>query len=341
MKMVFPAALGINRSGSKMSQSAAAFSNRQQLMRRDDPDQSPLYMICCNDNCSFTWTGDLHINQDIFECKTCGLHDTYCCCTECAKNCHRGHDCKLKKTWPTAYCDCWRRGRCCALIEGDQNARFSLLSDLLQHTNLSSLPNRKGEHLLLFLVNTLSRQMLEQSGLSKAPGGSSATGGSNAGAGNKSARHHNNENENIEGMPDHNLEPPKFCRKALCLMVTNWKAVSSLMLQSANSNDVSDSQSTSDAEFSACNDLSPLQNSYLKSQTGSAKLDAFTYKLIVKCKNETGFVTLEKLCETLLAHLKVPLKSQESILVARRFVRSVCRVFVVLSMESQSSKNKA
>ena len=36
------------------------------------PDQSPLHVLCCNDTCSFTWTGADHINQDIFECQTCG-----------------------------------------------------------------------------------------------------------------------------------------------------------------------------------------------------------------------------------------------------------------------------
>ena len=34
------------------------------------PDDSPLHVICCNDTCSFTWTGDEHINQDIFECRS-------------------------------------------------------------------------------------------------------------------------------------------------------------------------------------------------------------------------------------------------------------------------------
>lgn len=28
-----------------------------------NPDNSPLYVICCNDTCSFTWTGAEHINQ--------------------------------------------------------------------------------------------------------------------------------------------------------------------------------------------------------------------------------------------------------------------------------------
>lgn len=26
-------------------------------------DNSPLHVLCCNDMCSFTWTGDEHINQ--------------------------------------------------------------------------------------------------------------------------------------------------------------------------------------------------------------------------------------------------------------------------------------
>jgi E3 ubiquitin-protein ligase EDD1 len=67
---------------------------------------SPLYLLCCNDTCSFTWTGTKHIRQNIFECRTCGLTGTLCCCTECARVCHRGHDCKYdvfivleKKGW--------------------------------------------------------------------------------------------------------------------------------------------------------------------------------------------------------------------------------------------------
>lgn len=27
------------------------------------PDHSPLLVLCCNDTCSFTWTGQEHINQ--------------------------------------------------------------------------------------------------------------------------------------------------------------------------------------------------------------------------------------------------------------------------------------
>ncbi|KAH9388256.1 E3 ubiquitin-protein ligase ubr5 [Tyrophagus putrescentiae] len=110
------------------------------------PDHSPLYMLCSNDTCSFTWTGEEHINQDIFECRTCGL----------------GHDCKLKRTSPTAYCDCWEKCKCKALIGGCQPARFALLKRLLEATDLSLRPNARGEHLLLFLVQTVGRQIGEQ-----------------------------------------------------------------------------------------------------------------------------------------------------------------------------------
>lgn len=31
-----------------------------------NPDYSPLHVLCCNDTCSFTWTGAEHINQVIY-----------------------------------------------------------------------------------------------------------------------------------------------------------------------------------------------------------------------------------------------------------------------------------
>ena len=83
-----------------------------------NPDDSPLHVLCSNDTCSFTWTGAHHISQDIFDCLTCGLTDSLCCCTECARTCHKGHDFKLKHTSPTAYCDCWKKCKCKSLAAG-------------------------------------------------------------------------------------------------------------------------------------------------------------------------------------------------------------------------------
>jgi hypothetical protein len=45
-----------------------------------------------------------------------------------------GHDCKLKKTSPTAYCDCWEKCKCRALVAGHQGARFELLSRIIAET---------------------------------------------------------------------------------------------------------------------------------------------------------------------------------------------------------------
>ena len=147
------------------SQNAAAQRKATMAMlypRGSNSDDSPLHVVCCNDTCSFTWTGAEHINQDIFECRTCGLTGSLCCCTECARVCHKGHDCKLKRTSPTAYCDCWEKCKCKALVAGQQKTRCDLLNRLVTDTDLVTLPNGRGESILLFLVQTVGRQMMEQ-----------------------------------------------------------------------------------------------------------------------------------------------------------------------------------
>ncbi|KRX26976.1 Protein unc-45 -like protein A, partial [Trichinella nelsoni] len=107
------------------------------------PEFSPLYMLCCNDTCSFTWTGSEHVNQDIFECITCGLVGSLCCCTECAYVCHRNHECRLKRTSPTAYCDCWEKCKCKSLVAGNLDIRFELFRNLVNCQCLYSVLNDK------------------------------------------------------------------------------------------------------------------------------------------------------------------------------------------------------
>jgi E3 ubiquitin-protein ligase EDD1 len=134
-------------------------------------DQSPLYTLCSNDTCSFTWTGDQHITQDIFECRTCTLVGNLCCCTECARTCHKGHDCKIKtSSSPTAYCDCWEKCKCKSLIAGDQQKRFLLFDTLVSQTNLLSISNWRSEHLMIYLVNTFARQIQEQKNFKRVSG---------------------------------------------------------------------------------------------------------------------------------------------------------------------------
>lgn len=118
-------------------------------------EDSPLHVLCSNDTCSFTWTGAQHITQSIFECRTCGLTGTLCCCSECARVCHRGHDCKLKRASPTAYCDCWEKCRCRALVQGSQSARVQLLNRLIHETDLATLPNGKYVEAISFVFTHL------------------------------------------------------------------------------------------------------------------------------------------------------------------------------------------
>lgn len=58
----------------------------------------------------------------------------------------------MKRTSPTAYCDCWEKCKCKALIAGQQQPRFELLNRLLTETDLVKLPNSRSvecNHLLV------------------------------------------------------------------------------------------------------------------------------------------------------------------------------------------------
>ncbi|KAH3897177.1 hypothetical protein DPMN_021362, partial [Dreissena polymorpha] len=282
-------------------------------------DNSPLQVLCCNDTCSFTWTGAEHINQDIFECRTCGLMGSLCCCTECARVCHKGHDCKLKRTSPTAYCDCWERCKCKALIAGQQGPRLDLLNRLLVETDLVTLTNSRGENILLFLVQTVGRQVIEQR--QYRPNRSCVTSA-------LPKRKVPNNDLDIE-MPDHDLEPPKFSRRALERILNDWPAVKA-MLQCG----VRQRRAGGPGQ-----DVMYEEQLYLESQSGTARLDKFTHCLLVKCSIEM----LDTLLTTLIREMKnenAPGRKVEAKNVARRFIRSVARIFVVLNVEMTPNSGK-
>ncbi|XP_015788176.1 E3 ubiquitin-protein ligase UBR5 [Tetranychus urticae] len=287
--------------------------------RGSNADDSPLHVLCCNDTCSFTWTGQEHINQDIFECKTCGLIDSLCCCTECARVCHKGHDCKLKKTSPTAYCDCWEKCKCKALIASSQAARHQLLKKILSDTDLVTLPNSRGENILLFLVQTVGRQMVEQRQHRPARSRSSITRKTSEISGNSEAE-----------IPDHDLEPPRFARRALDRILQDWNAVKSMILTGyRGDNNIASLVQThckSNLTYTAAE-----EQAFLQSQNGTALLDKFTHCLLVKVSVEM----LEPLLVTIIreCHNANPNIAKEARLVARRFVRSVARVGVILCVE--------
>lgn len=49
----------------------------------------------------------------------------------------------MKRTSPTAYCDCWEKCKCKSLVAGQQGPRFDLLSKILTDTDLVTLPNSR------------------------------------------------------------------------------------------------------------------------------------------------------------------------------------------------------
>lgn len=268
-------------------------------------DNNPLFMLCANDTCSFTWTGATHINQDIFECRTCGLTRTLCCCSECARTCHKGHDCRLKKTSPTAYCDCWEKCKCKSLVSGSQQMRFKLLEKLLADTDLVSYPDSRGEMILLFLVQTVGRQMVEQRQY-----------------GTERTSHNRRDNPN---MPDHDLSPPRFARKALHKMLSEWPALKSVIMAGTGSSQNLSSTARTGTLLNAEDHI------FLSAQQGTAVLDRFTHSVLIKIGPEM----LDVLLTTIIGESSSVVQSRvnEARLVAKRFVRSVARNGVVLSVE--------
>uniref|UniRef100_A0A915EF78 E3 ubiquitin-protein ligase UBR5 n=1 Tax=Ditylenchus dipsaci TaxID=166011 RepID=A0A915EF78_9BILA len=269
------------------------------------PDDSPIFILCYNDTCSFTWTGDEHVNQDIFECKTCGLTGTLCCCTECAFTCHRNHDCKLKRTSPTAYCDCWEKCACKALVVGNTVQRELLLSNLLNRTSLISRLNSRGDHLLLFLARTVGRQLVEQENFNRRI---------------SKLRSSHQQPPNGNQTPEHDLEPPKFAKRALNLVLSKWSAVKSLLQVGVKS-------TSEDALFVE-------EIFHLGEQSGSSHLDKFVFCLLVRCP-ETH---LDVLLNTLIsqANLQTDRDPEIDVLICR-FVRSVIRIFSLIVIISPSA----
>lgn len=310
----------------KISAGDASIRDSMVFPTGSSPDQSPFYVLCCNDTCSFTWTGADHISQDIFECQTCGLSGSLCCCTECAKVCHKGHDCKLKQTTPTAYCDCWQKCKCKALIAGNQARRFELLEQLLKDTDLVTRFNSRGEPILLFLIQTVGRQSVEQRQYR-----------STRGQQRSSSAYLNRKTPSLDAegeMPEHDLEPPRFARRALERLLNDWNAVRS-MIQTGVENEININDMASQVFYEG----SDNKSLYINSQSGTIMLDKFTHILFFRCNSEP----LDALLTTLIKELQnetVPGRVDEAQKVARRFVRSVARVFVIFSIEKSNNPDK-
>ncbi|KAL3072374.1 hypothetical protein niasHT_033592 [Heterodera trifolii] len=275
----------------------------------ENSDESALFALCANDTCSYTWTGEEHTPQDIFECYACGLVETLCCCTECAYTCHRNHDCKIKKTSPTAYCDCWEKFGCRALITGNLVKREQLLNLFLQNGKLVGKLNARGEHLLLFLARTVGRQLFEQESYTKRT--------------KRPVPPNNVLNAAGQRIPEHDLEPPKFARRALEISLSNWDVVKSLLDVGMKKPPADDVQ-ISESAF------------HLGEQHGSTHLDKFVFTLLASCEESS----LDTLLNLFIRHANRKAAKEPSAEVhtmISRFVRSVARLFVLVVLISPNA----
>jgi len=115
---------------------------------------------------------------------------------------------------------------------------------------------------------------------------------------------------------------------ALERLLSDWSSVKAMLL-SGHKEEASGSTTLSEDQL------------YLQSQGGTTLLDKFTHCMMVKCSMEM----LDILLTTLITEMENKAwwnRQQEARLAARRFVRSVVRVFVVFSVEiaPQSGKKK-
>lgn len=205
------------------------------------------------------------------------------------------------------------------VFSGNQKPRFELLSRLVSETDLVNIPNSKGENILLFLVQTVGRQSAEQR--QYRPARSRSTG---IAASRKVLTA-----ELEPDMPEHDLEPPRFARMALDRLLNDWSSVKAMLLSGYKEETTPGSNTFAEDQV------------YLQSQSGTTLLDKFTHCMMVKCSVEM----LDSLLTTLIIEMENKTwwaRQQEARLAARRFVRSVARVFVVFSVEiaPQSGKKK-
>lgn len=127
----------------------------------------------------------------------------------------------------------------------------------MEHTNLISQANSRGEHLLLFLAKTVGRQLVEQENFTRR----------NKNRSNAPSTINTNGGPDI---PERDLEPPKFAQRAFKLCLSDWASIKSLILIGVKQKN--DNNIVSEELF------------HLGSQNGSTHLDKFIYTLLSKCQ---------------------------------------------------------
>ena len=123
--------------------------------------------------CTFSKTGEVGIEQKLYNCVTCKMEDGHCICEICIKNCHQGHTVSFSEDDVEGFCDCGEEGsrgiRSCNMLKGKFCSFYHILLRELLPQNFFSLVNfcfwvdKIGEKIIGWLkIWNLENQMKER-----------------------------------------------------------------------------------------------------------------------------------------------------------------------------------
>lgn len=151
-------------------------------------------------------------------------------------------------------------------------------------------------------------------------------------------------------MPQHDLEPPKFSRRALEKVFTDWYSVKQIFLFNKSRIDSTCQHSTKDSENETklpgylFNNGSLLfdDSVYSDAQSGCVDLDKFIYILIMKCPSDLVTVLVDTIQKKKLTATDESSDDFKEVdFIARRLIRAVVRLFVILCIETAPSSLNA
>lgn len=128
-------------------------------------------------------------------------------------------------------------------------------------------------------------------------------------------------------LPEHDLEPPKFCRRALEAVLSNWAAVESMLLGEHKSGASGDIGASGGGPRN-------LEDLHLHYQSGAIHLDQLVFGLLSgRCTPDM----LDTLVSTLIREMQNEAAGSErqarAKLAAARLVRAVIRLYLLLSLQ--------
>ncbi|KAF0990455.1 hypothetical protein HZS_6382 [Henneguya salminicola] len=279
---------------------------------------NPIYLLCTNEVCSFTWTGSSHTDQDIFECRTCGISDELCVCAECAFTCHRGHDCVRKHTNPSAFCDCWERCLCQSMYAGDQSYRKELFRLLINENSLLTNIGSGCEHIMLYIIKTMSRQNKEYKSFRTGdpPSLVSRT---------EAVTIKQQERSNILGVKIQQMRQPiKFMSFALKLLLTVKETAASFFTSAVSDN--------SNEHLDTLNKLPYYTSTYhlIPGQVTGKIYDCFLFNLFTRCDKSFTRALYTTLKEN-FSESSTYNPNTRSPEVLINFIRACARIYIVIT----------